>query len=62
MRTKPKTILLAKIRRHIRAICERYHTLENLKYPDCFNKPQEAIEKTAIKILNEVKKNPNTKT
>lgn len=56
MRTNPETITLAKIRRHIRAICRRWHTLENLKYSDCYRKLQEAVEKTAIKILNEVKK------
>jgi len=50
MRKNKKTIILAKIRRHIREICRRYHTLENLSYPDCYKKPQEEIEKKAIKI------------
>ena len=50
MRKNPKTIILAKVRRHIRKICREYNYLEGLDYPDNFRKPQEAIEKTAIKI------------
>lgn len=52
MRKKKKTIMLAKIRRYVRDICQRYDNLEHLTYPKCYTRPQEEIEKTAKKIYS----------
>ena len=55
MRKKIKTIKLAKIRRVLRVLCRRYHSLERLAYPKCFSRPQEELEKVAKKVYDIVK-------